>query len=132
MLKKSRKSAAILASLCADSIFLGLIVFERPDLAGMEQIGFVVISGLVLLAIATATFYSIVNRMDERYYGPAGALGWILTGVLTAMTAGFGQRIWPDPFGLAVVAVFGFLLFRFLVFRAIWWVQALLKDKSEQ
>jgi drug/metabolite transporter (DMT)-like permease len=130
MLKKSRKSTAILASICADSIFLGLILVEQPNLARFEQIGFLVLAGLVLLAIATGTFYSIVSRMDERYYGPGGALGWALTGICTALTVGFGQRLWPDPFGLAVVAVFGFMVFRFLVFRAIWWFRALHQRSS--
>ena len=71
MLKKSRKSAAVLASICADCIFLGLILFERPALTGVEDIGFLILSGVILLAISTATFYSIVVRMDERYYRPA-------------------------------------------------------------
>jgi len=130
MLKKSRKSAAVLASICADCIFLGLVLFERPQLAGVEDIGFLILTGFILLAITTATFYSVVNRLDERYYGPGGALGWALTGIFTAMTAGFGQRVWADPFGLAVVAVFGFLLFRFLIFRAIWWASGLLYHSS--
>ena len=63
--------------------------------------------------------------MDERYYGPGGGVGWAMTGLLTALTVGLGQRAWPDPFGLAVVAAGGFLLARFLVFRAVWFFQAM-------
>jgi hypothetical protein len=130
MLKKSRKSSIILASICADTIFIALILFEQPKLEGSDQIGFLILSGVILLVIATATFYSIVVRMDERYYGPGGVVGWAMTGIFTAVTIGFGQRLWPDPLGLAVVAVSAFLFFQFLVFRAVWWIQTLLKRPS--
>ena len=56
MLKKSRKSAVILASICADTIFLGLLLFEQPRLGSAEQVGYLILIGLVLLGIATATF----------------------------------------------------------------------------
>jgi hypothetical protein len=123
MLKKSRKSAIFLSAICAGCIFFWLMLLQQPRLDTLELAGFSIVMGIFLLAAATATFYSMIARLDERYFGLPGALGWALTGSFTALTVWVGQRFWPDPFGMAILAVLGFILFRWLAFQAIWRVQ---------
>jgi hypothetical protein len=127
MLKKSRNSAWILAASCALPIFLVLFLFQPPDLSDPTVLLSISLLGLLLFSVTTWTFYSIIARASERYYGSPGLIGWILTGVLTAVSLAWIQRVYPTPFGLLGVAVIAFILFRWLVFWIVWKAAGLIK-----
>jgi hypothetical protein len=127
MLKKSRRSAWILAASCALPIFLVLFLFQPPDLSGSAVLLSILLLGLLLFAVTTWTFYTVIARASERHYGAPGLIGWVLTGVLTALALAWIQRVYPSPFGLLGVAVIAFILFRWLSFWAVWKAAGLIK-----
>lgn len=127
MLKKSPASARILAAACAGVVFVVLLLFQPAALGSAELGEVTLVFGLVLYAVTTFAFFTLIARCDERYYGPAGLAGWLMTGLLMALSLVWVQRIYPSTFGLIGVMVIGFIVFRWLSFWLVWKAAGLFK-----
>lgn len=129
MLRKSYISAWILSAACAAVIFLVLLALQPPDVSVAGMLEGTLFIGLVLFFITSLAFFTMIARADERYYGPWGLAGWVLTGLLLALALGWIQEVYPSTFGLIGVAVIGFVLFRWLSFQLVWKIKEIGKGK---
>jgi hypothetical protein len=128
VLKKSRRSAWILAAACAAAIFLVLFLLQAPNLGNAAFVQATTLLGLVLFAATSFTYYTIIKRCDERYYGLTGLAGWVLTGLLMSLSLWGIQKVYPSYFGLLGIAVIGFFVFRWLSFWIVWKLAGLFKN----
>lgn len=120
MLMKSPRSAWILAASCTAAIFLVLFLLQAPDLSDSAYVEGTALIGLLLFAVTAWTFFTVIARSDVRYYGLPGLVGWVLVGLLMAVSLWWVQTVYPTTFGLLGIAVIGFFLFRWLSFWLVW------------
>jgi hypothetical protein len=130
MLKKSPRSAWILAAACTAPIFMIFFLLQPPDLGNSTIFEFTALIGLVLFAVTAFTFFTIIARAEARYYGLAGLAGWTLTGLLMALSLAWIEQVYPTTFGLIGIAVIGFVVFRWLSFWLVWKAERIFKRNN--